>query len=128
MSDLDVRPRTLTAARTPDLPVEGRPEPDVLQLRDGQVSRRPGGASGRGPDHVVDAEHLGVAIACDAVNYGISPGDASRPRPYAYVGPHEPRTGPFWNAPFGAAPATGGPRRRGRRAGVLPGRCHAAAS
>lgn len=29
-------------------------------------------------------------------------GPADRPEPYAYVGPWTPRTGAFWNAPFGA--------------------------
>lgn len=52
---------------------------------------------------VVWPEHLDVAIVRDAVNYGVSPGDGFEPWPYAYVGPHEPRTGAFWNAPFGAA-------------------------
>jgi hypothetical protein len=52
---------------------------------------------------VVWPEHLDVAITAGSVNYGVSPGDGFLPRPYAYVGPHEPRTGPFWNAPFGAA-------------------------
>jgi hypothetical protein len=47
-------------------------------------------------------EHLDVAITLDEVNYGVSPGDAAKPRPYAYVGPHRPRSGPFWNAEFGA--------------------------
>jgi hypothetical protein len=48
-------------------------------------------------------EHFDVAITLDAVNYGVSPGDSSLAEPYAYVGPHTPRTGDFWNAPFGAA-------------------------
>jgi len=52
---------------------------------------------------VVWPEHLDVAIVRDAVNYGVSPGDGFEPWPYAYVGPHVPRTGAFWNAPFGAA-------------------------
>jgi hypothetical protein len=52
---------------------------------------------------VVWPEHLDVAIVSGAINYGVSPGDGFQARPYAYVGPHEPRTGPFWNAPFGAA-------------------------
>jgi hypothetical protein len=52
---------------------------------------------------VVWPEHLDVAITVGAVNYGVSPGDQYLPRPYAYVGPHTPRSGPFWNAPFGAA-------------------------
>ncbi|QYN19924.1 hypothetical protein [Amycolatopsis sp. DSM 110486] len=48
-------------------------------------------------------EHFDVAITLGAVNYGVSPGDGYLPEPYAYVGPHEPREGEFWNAPFGAA-------------------------
>jgi hypothetical protein len=48
-------------------------------------------------------EHLDVAIQAGAVNYGVSPGDAHLAEPYAYVGPWEPRTGPFWDQPFGAA-------------------------
>jgi len=48
-------------------------------------------------------EHFDVAITVDEVNYGVSPGDGYLDRPYAYVGPHGPRTGTFWNAPFGAA-------------------------
>jgi hypothetical protein len=35
------------------------------------------------------------------VNYGGSAGDDFSPEPYAYVGPWQARTGPFWNAPFG---------------------------
>ena len=47
-------------------------------------------------------EHFDVAVTVDEVNYGVSPGDSYHPLPYAYVGPYTPRTGPFWNAPFGA--------------------------
>ena len=49
-------------------------------------------------------EHLDVAVAVDAVNYGGCLGDDTIPEPYVYVGPHEgpPSTDPFWNAPFGA--------------------------
>jgi len=57
-------------------------------------------------------EHLDVAISLDEVNFGVSPGDASSAEPYAYVGPWTPRTGDFWNQPFGAAQplsALGGP-------------------
>jgi len=45
-----------------------------------------------------------------AGSYGLSPGDAGNPRPYAYVGPWTPREGAFWNVAFGAL----------RRAGDLP--------
>ncbi len=48
-------------------------------------------------------EHFDVAITVDEVNYGLSPGDAYSPVPYAYVGPWTARIGDFWNAPFGAA-------------------------
>ncbi len=47
-------------------------------------------------------EHFDLAVSLDEVNYGISPGDAAHPEPYAYVGPWTPREGPFWNASFGA--------------------------
>jgi hypothetical protein len=48
-------------------------------------------------------EHLDVGISSADVNYGLSPGDASLSEPYAYVGPWVPRSGPFWDQPFGAA-------------------------
>jgi hypothetical protein len=48
-------------------------------------------------------EHLDVGISSDDVNYGLSPGDAFLPEPYAYVGPWIRRSGPFWDQTFGAA-------------------------
>ena len=48
-------------------------------------------------------EHFDVAVSVAEVNYGVSAGDGYHPTPYAYVGPWKPRTGSFWNAPFGAA-------------------------
>jgi hypothetical protein len=48
-------------------------------------------------------EHFDVAVTQHEVNYGVSAGDSYHSMPYAYVGPWTPRTGPFWNAPFGAA-------------------------
>jgi hypothetical protein len=51
---------------------------------------------------VVWPEHLDVAISKDEINYGVSPGDAGIPEPYAYVGPWTQRTGEFWNQSFGA--------------------------
>jgi len=48
-------------------------------------------------------EHFDLAITVGSVNYGVSPGDDYLDRPYAYVGPHDPVAGEFWNAPFGAA-------------------------
>ncbi|MFR9801330.1 hypothetical protein ACL02T_03385 [Pseudonocardia sp. RS010] len=53
-------------------------------------------------DPVLWPEHFDLGVTVDRINYGISPGDAAHPAPYAYVGPWEPRTGPFWNARFGA--------------------------
>ncbi|GAA1954543.1 hypothetical protein [Catenulispora subtropica] len=48
-------------------------------------------------------EHFDVGVTVDEVNYGVSPGDNYLNEPYMYVGPHKPREGEFWNAPFGAA-------------------------
>jgi hypothetical protein len=48
-------------------------------------------------------EHFDVAVLDDGNGYGVSPGDQFIPEPYAYVTPRSPRTGEFWNAPFGAA-------------------------
>ncbi len=50
-------------------------------------------------------EHFDLGITVDEVNFGISPGDDFIEVPYAYVGPWSRRSGPFWNAPFGAARA-----------------------
>jgi hypothetical protein len=59
---------------------------------------------GAGHEPVLWPEHFDVSIVVDEVNYGVSLGDEDYlDEPYAYVGPHEPRTGEFWNAPFGAA-------------------------
>jgi hypothetical protein len=50
-------------------------------------------------------EHFDIGITRNEANYGVSPGDGFLEVPYAYVGPwsREGLTGPFWNAPFGAA-------------------------
>ncbi len=50
-------------------------------------------------------EHFDVGITLDGVNYGVSPGDAGYPTPYAYVAPWTVPAGGFWNATFGAARA-----------------------
>jgi len=47
-------------------------------------------------------EHFDVAITQREVNFGVSLGDSFHEQPYAYVGPWAPRSGAFWNAPFGA--------------------------
>lgn len=44
-------------------------------------------------------EHFDVAIELDDVTYGVSPGDESHGRPYAYVAPWSPPPpGELWNA------------------------------
>ena len=49
-------------------------------------------------------EHFDVGITVGEVNYGVSPGDALIPVPYAYVGPWSPPAADdFWDQPFGAA-------------------------
>ncbi len=52
-------------------------------------------------------EHFDVGLAMAGCNYGASPGDAGRPEPYLYVGPHDAAervaTDPFWNEAYGAA-------------------------
>ena len=70
----------------------------------GWLARGEQGMRALAPDQqpVLWPEHFDLGIQLDEVNYGISTGDAGHPLPYAYVGPWTPRTGPFWNAPFGA--------------------------
>jgi len=53
------------------------------------------------PEHFDLALDMGAAGA--RANYGGSPGDEAIHQPYLYVGPHDQREGPFWNAAFGAA-------------------------
>jgi hypothetical protein len=53
-------------------------------------------------ERVLWPEHFDVGVTVGEVNYGASPGDATHPGPYAYVGPWTSREGEFWNAPFGA--------------------------
>ena len=55
------------------------------------------------PEPVLWPEHFDLGLSLAEVNFGISPGDAGHPLPYAYVGPWTARRGPFWNASFGAA-------------------------
>lgn len=54
------------------------------------------------PEHFDVAVDLGPPGA--RANFGGSPGDASHPEPYLYVGPHDRfDADPFWNEPFGAS-------------------------
>jgi hypothetical protein len=49
-------------------------------------------------------EHFDLGISVDEVNYGVSPGDATIPGAYMYVGPwRPPAADDYWNQPFGAA-------------------------
>lgn len=48
-------------------------------------------------------EHFDIGLRQDDVNYGVSPGDAGQPQPYAYVGPNTVDDNPFWNESFGAS-------------------------
>jgi hypothetical protein len=96
----------------PDAPLEidrevARLLADWYALADAALRRFTAGL-GAAEDPVLWPEHLDVAVAVDAVNYGGSLGDEAIPEPYLYVGPHEgpptaPRADSFWNAPFGAA-------------------------
>jgi hypothetical protein len=88
-------------------------DPSTPLRVDGDVASRLADAFGLGDtalrsfapavDPVLWPEHFDVSATVDGVNYGVSPGDEYLDEPYAYVGPRQPRTGAFWNAPFGAA-------------------------
>lgn len=90
-----------------DVTVDDDVDPDPDALRTLVDALAVGDAALRvfAPDEepVLWPEHLDVAISRAEVNYGVSPGDAHLPEPYAYVGPWTPRTGAFWNQSFGAA-------------------------
>lgn len=69
----------------------GAAEPDEIQLW---------------PGHFDIATAIGDAEAGSRATYGLSPGDAAHPFPYAYVGPwgDVDRSDPYWNdAAFGGA-------------------------
>ena len=57
-------------------------------------------------DPILWPEHFDVGAAMGDINYGVSAGDDFHDLPYAYVAPWDfathPRSGPLWNAPFGA--------------------------
>jgi hypothetical protein len=46
---------------------------------------------------------IGISVAVEEVNYGVSPGDSFIATPYAYVGPWKVTPGAFWTESFGAA-------------------------
>lgn len=80
-------------------------DPDVAQLIHDAFARGEAALRALGPAEtpILWPEHFDVGISLGEVNYGVSPGDDAIPEPYAYVGPWTPRTGDFWNQPFGAA-------------------------
>jgi hypothetical protein len=84
-----------------------RLEPEALRTLEEAFAVGDGALATFLPDveRVLWPEHFDVALTADRVNYGVSPGDSFHALPYAYVGPHEARSGEFWNAPFGAARA-----------------------
>jgi hypothetical protein len=79
-------------------------DPSAAVVLLGWFARGDAGMRRFAPDEtpVLWPEHFDLGIAVGEVNYGVSPGDAAHPAPYAYVGPWTSREGPFWNAPFGA--------------------------
>jgi hypothetical protein len=79
--------------------------PAALGVLDDAYQRGDAALRAFAPDQtpVLWPEHFDLGTTVDEVNYGVSPGDAVLGEPYAYVGPWQPRTGPFWNASFGAA-------------------------
>jgi hypothetical protein len=80
-------------------------DPDELAVVEEALARGDAALRAFSPttEPILWPEHFDVAITLDVVNYGVSPGDGYHDLPYAYVGPHEVPTGPFWNAPFGAS-------------------------
>jgi hypothetical protein len=88
-----------------------RPE-DVIEL-DGEVAAGITAAFAAGDEAlrllapgetpILWPEHFDVGVTLGGVDYGLAPGDGHVPEPYAYVGPHTPLPGAFWNMPFGAA-------------------------
>jgi len=84
-----------------------RLDPEAVRVLEEAFAAGEGALAAFRPDleRVLWPEHFDVAITAEGVNYGVSPGDSFHASPYAYVGPHEPRSGEFWNAPFGAVRA-----------------------
>ncbi len=123
-----VRPLRDVYAAGPDLDADDRLEIDAAAAR--QIARAfavgDQAMQTVAPDRprVLWPEHFDVGMDRDEVNYGVSPGDAFCPEPYAYVGPwnfsdrvaRSDEDAAFWNAPFGASRTI---RELGDEAGVL---------
>ena len=109
---LGVSPRSLDGVYPdqPDLGIDDSLEVDPEQARQ-LIAVLAAGTSalsrlGAAEPPVLWPEHFDVGVSLDEVNYGVSPGDAGVPEPYAYVGPWSPpEQDDFWNQPFGAARA-----------------------
>jgi hypothetical protein len=84
--------------------VDPRAAAEILRsLSTGDAALRRLAAAHHADDPVLWPEHFDVGITVDEVNYGVSAGDATIGEPYAYVGPWKPRSGDFWDQPFGSA-------------------------
>ena len=55
------------------------------------------------PEHFDVSVDLGAEAGGGRATFGGSPGDGEHPAPYLYVSVWTPRSGPFWNEPFGAS-------------------------
>jgi len=84
----------------------------LAQLRADPASNPPAAAAPSfvqiWPEHFDAATDLGDGAAGHRANFGASPGDATHPEPYLYVGPWDrfvlPQApDPYWNEPFGAS-------------------------
>lgn len=103
----DAALRALVAAMGAGRGAEPGPGAGGGESRSGEAGPGAGGGPGSGgaepgPEPVLWPEHFDLGATLDEVNYGVSPGDAGHPTPYAYVGPWTVPSGEFWNAPFGA--------------------------
>jgi len=76
----------------------------LKELHDAYASTNPSGIV-LWPEHFDLGCDLGIEADGTRANYGASPGDATIPSPYLYVGPWDPerRTGALGAFPFGAA-------------------------
>ena len=102
----DVYPPTSVPPESLDLPAIGVDTVlHALILGDQALRALTATTEQTGLEPVLWPEHFDVSLTLDEVNFGISPGDAEHPLPYAYVGPWSVPRGAFWNEPFGAARA-----------------------
>jgi hypothetical protein len=93
-----------TRSSSTRMPIEGvDPDAAAVLYAWWQLGDRMLGAVDGASPVILWPEHFDIGVTVgDVVNLGFSPGDEFSPEPYVYVGPWVARTGPFWNAPFGA--------------------------